>query len=143
MPRKKKASDPRTSAQEFFLFADSYMRQLLPYVFVSHVPIGWKCSECGQVFRLLIGNSQLRQWSTSEPAASIEKEFIAHTCSPTSPQFGQLIQTDVIETAHVQQRGRAHFGPTNSLVAGKKKVRPRGILTPRTDMFAAQQEARL
>lgn len=56
------------------------MRQLSPYVFVGHYPVGWKCSECGQVFRLLMRIVDPTTYSKGEPDEGIKTEFLSHTC---------------------------------------------------------------
>ena len=76
------------------------MRQLLPYLFVSDVPIGWKCSECEMLFR--IEGTGIREHSKGDHGRSITLEFLSHQCSgqrvaiaasdtcPSTPEFPQL-----------------------------------------------------
>jgi hypothetical protein len=56
------------------------MRQLLPFVFLGHFPVGWKCSRCGQVFRLVIKAPNPREVSSTEPTDNIKAEFLSHEC---------------------------------------------------------------
>jgi hypothetical protein len=54
------------------------MRQLLPHYYVSTRPLGWKCSECGQVF----GNraEQDQEQQLASPSGAIQTEFDGHNC---------------------------------------------------------------
>jgi len=63
-----------TEPQSRYIFD---MRQLLPHYYVSTRPVGWKCSECEQVF----GNrSELDPQQQPEAPSSIQAEFTDHNC---------------------------------------------------------------
>ena len=54
------------------------MRQLLPHYYVSTRPLGWKCSDCGQVFGNRI--EQDRKQQASVPPSAVQADFAHHNC---------------------------------------------------------------
>jgi hypothetical protein len=54
------------------------MRQLLPHYYVSTRPIGWKCSDCGQVFG--DRETQVGAEPFQAPSAAVQTVFAAHNC---------------------------------------------------------------
>ena len=53
------------------------MRLLVPYYFISTHPVGWRCSDCGKIFRVPIN---VLQQPTSKPADDVQARFEAHSC---------------------------------------------------------------
>ena len=60
------------------------MRQLLPYLFISHCPIGWKCSDCGQVFQSPIDRPMLSEYRNGVPSPKVA----ADSCGITASRIG-------------------------------------------------------
>ncbi len=53
------------------------MRSLEPYFFISTHPVGWKCSQCGQIFRVPLN---VLGAPTSKPDEDVRLRFEAHSC---------------------------------------------------------------
>jgi hypothetical protein len=53
------------------------MRSLVPYFFISTHPVGWKCSACGQIFRVPLN---VLDKPTSKPDDDVQVRFAAHSC---------------------------------------------------------------
>jgi hypothetical protein len=54
------------------------MRQLVPHYYVSTRPLGWKCSDCGQVFGNRVPQDGEEQ--SAAPTAAIHADFADHNC---------------------------------------------------------------
>ena len=53
------------------------MRTLVPYFFISTHPVGWKCSLCGQIFRVPLN---VLGAPSSKPDDDVRSRFEAHSC---------------------------------------------------------------
>jgi hypothetical protein len=54
------------------------MRTLIANYFVSTYPLGWKCSDCGKLFRVAVGVKT----QPATPSSEISVEFGKHICGP-------------------------------------------------------------
>ncbi len=54
------------------------MRALVPQYYISIRPVGWKCSECGQVFLNRVEHSKENQ--PLLPSTQVEEKFAIHDC---------------------------------------------------------------
>jgi hypothetical protein len=71
-------------ANEWTLAKGSDVRALVPYYFVSTQPVGWKCSECGRVFRIRVSVTKTPQ----DPMPDIQAEFKSHKCKSATAKAG-------------------------------------------------------
>jgi hypothetical protein len=60
------------------------MRSLTPYFFVSTHPVGWKCSTCGQIFRIPLN---VLGAPTSKLDEDVRSRFEAHSCLAYRDEF--------------------------------------------------------
>jgi hypothetical protein len=64
------------------------MRNLVPHYFVSTKPFGWKCSDCGMVFRADQPMTPLLEAAPSDAVLGI---FDAHSCEEYRQQSEQVL----------------------------------------------------
>jgi rubredoxin len=53
------------------------MRSLVPYFFISTHPVGWQCSQCGQIFRVPLN---VMGAPSIKPHEDVKSRFEAHSC---------------------------------------------------------------